>query len=89
MFTRDLVDPLRIGSAIWYKMGPLMKVTQKKVSGLYCSFVCRATKKKCFIIPQSPLIYDYCGLIGALLIALAMCLPTSRTVTNERCHHDE
>ena len=27
-FTRDghLVDPVRIGSAIWYLMGPLMKV---------------------------------------------------------------
>ena len=25
-FTRDLVDPIRIGSAIWYQMGPLMKV---------------------------------------------------------------
>ena len=26
VFTRDLVDPLRIRSAIWYQMGPLMKV---------------------------------------------------------------
>ena len=26
MFTRDLSDPVRIGSAIWYQMGPLMKV---------------------------------------------------------------
>ena len=26
VFTRDLVDPVRIGSAIWYQMGPLMKV---------------------------------------------------------------
>ena len=25
-FTRDLMDPVRIGSAIWYQMGPLMKV---------------------------------------------------------------
>ena len=25
-FTRDLVDPVRIGSAIWYQMGPLMKM---------------------------------------------------------------
>ena len=25
-FTRDLLDPVRIGSAIWYQMGPLMKV---------------------------------------------------------------
>ena len=28
VFTRDLLDPGRIGSAIWYKMGPLMKVIQ-------------------------------------------------------------
>ena len=27
-FTLDLVDPVRIGSAIWYQMGPLMKVIQ-------------------------------------------------------------
>ena len=26
MFTRDLVDRVGIGSAIWYQMGPLMKV---------------------------------------------------------------
>ena len=26
VFTRDLVDPVRIGSAIWYQMGLLMKV---------------------------------------------------------------
>ena len=26
MFTRDLVDLVRVGSAIWYQMGPLMKV---------------------------------------------------------------
>ena len=26
MFTGDLVDPIRIGSAIWYQMSPLMKV---------------------------------------------------------------
>ena len=26
VFTRDLVDPLRIGSAIWYQMVPVMKV---------------------------------------------------------------
>ena len=26
VFTRDLVDPVRIGSAIGYQMGPLMKV---------------------------------------------------------------
>ena len=26
VFTRDLVDPVWIGSAIWYQMGPLMKV---------------------------------------------------------------
>ena len=26
MLTRDLVDPVRIGSAIWYQMGPRMKV---------------------------------------------------------------
>ena len=26
VFTRDLVDPVRIGSAIWYQTGPLMKV---------------------------------------------------------------
>ena len=26
MSTRDLVDPVRIGSAIWYQMGPFMKV---------------------------------------------------------------
>ena len=26
MFTRDLADPVRVGSAIWYQMGPLMKV---------------------------------------------------------------
>ena len=26
VFTRDLVDPVRIGSAIWYQMGPLMKM---------------------------------------------------------------
>ena len=26
MFIQDLVDPVRIGSAIWYQMGPLMKV---------------------------------------------------------------
>ena len=26
VFTQDLVDPVRIGSAIWYQMGPLMKV---------------------------------------------------------------
>ena len=26
VFTRDLVDPIRIGSAIWYQIGPLMKV---------------------------------------------------------------
>ena len=28
VFTRDSVDPVRIRSAIWYKMGPLMKVIQ-------------------------------------------------------------
>ena len=26
VFTRDLVDPVRIGSAMWYHMGALMKV---------------------------------------------------------------
>ena len=26
VFTRDLVNPVRIGSAIWCQMGPLMKV---------------------------------------------------------------
>ena len=26
VFTWDLVDPVRIGSAIWHQMGPLMKV---------------------------------------------------------------
>ena len=26
VFTRDLVDPVRIGPAIWYQMGPLMKL---------------------------------------------------------------
>ena len=26
MFAQDLVDTVRIGSAIWYRMGPLMKV---------------------------------------------------------------
>ena len=26
VLTQDLVDPVRIGSAIWYQMGPLMKV---------------------------------------------------------------
>ena len=26
VFTRDLVDPVRIVSAIWYQVGPLMKV---------------------------------------------------------------
>ena len=26
VFTRDLVDPVRIGSAIWNQMNPLMKV---------------------------------------------------------------
>ena len=26
MFTGDLVDPVRIGSAVWYQMGQLMKV---------------------------------------------------------------
>ena len=26
VFTRDLVDPVRIGSSIWYKTGPLMEV---------------------------------------------------------------
>ena len=26
VFTRDRVNPVRIGSAIWYQMGPLMKV---------------------------------------------------------------
>ena len=26
VFTRDLVDSVRIGSAIWYQMGPLMNV---------------------------------------------------------------
>ena len=26
VFTRDLVDPVGIRSAIWYQMGPLMKV---------------------------------------------------------------
>ena len=26
VFTRDLVDAVRIGSAIWYQTGPLMKV---------------------------------------------------------------
>ena len=26
VFARDLADPVRIGSAIWYQMGPLMKV---------------------------------------------------------------
>ena len=30
VFTRDLVDPVRIGSAIWYQMGPLMKVTMER-----------------------------------------------------------
>ena len=25
VFTRDLVDPVRIGSAIWHQMGPLVK----------------------------------------------------------------
>ena len=27
VFTRDLVGPVWIGSAIWYQMSPLMKVT--------------------------------------------------------------
>ena len=26
VYTRDMVDLVRIGSAIWYQMGPLMKV---------------------------------------------------------------
>ena len=26
VITRDLVDPVRIGSTVWYQMGPLMKV---------------------------------------------------------------
>ena len=26
VFARDFVDPVRIRSAIWYQMGPLMKV---------------------------------------------------------------
>ena len=26
VFTWDLVDPVRIGSTVWYQMGPLMKV---------------------------------------------------------------
>ena len=26
VFTQDLVDPVRIGSAIWYQMGPLIRV---------------------------------------------------------------
>ena len=26
MFTWDLVDPVQIGSAIWFQMGPLVKV---------------------------------------------------------------
>ena len=26
VFTQDQVDPVRIGSAIWYQIGPLMKV---------------------------------------------------------------
>ena len=26
VFTRDLVDPVRIGSTIWYQMGPVVKV---------------------------------------------------------------
>ena len=26
MFTQDLVDPVWFGFAIWYQMGPLMKV---------------------------------------------------------------
>ena len=26
VFTRDMVDPVRIGSPIWHQMGPLMKV---------------------------------------------------------------
>ena len=26
VFTWDLMDPVRIGSAIWYQIGPLMKV---------------------------------------------------------------
>ena len=25
VFTQDLMDPVRIGSAIWHQMGPLMK----------------------------------------------------------------
>ena len=28
VLTRDLKDPVRIGSAIWYQMGPLTKVIQ-------------------------------------------------------------
>ena len=27
VFTRGLMDPVRIGSAIWYQLGPLMKAT--------------------------------------------------------------
>ena len=26
VFTQDLLEPVRIGSAVWYQMGPLMKV---------------------------------------------------------------
>ena len=26
VFTRELVDPVRIGSGMWYQMGPLVKV---------------------------------------------------------------
>ena len=26
VFTRDLLDPVRIGSAIWYQVDPLIKV---------------------------------------------------------------
>ena len=28
VFTRDLVDPVWVGSAIWYQIGPLMNVIQ-------------------------------------------------------------
>ena len=30
-FTRDLVDPVQIGSAIWYQMGPLMKAIPYRI----------------------------------------------------------
>ena len=31
VFTWDLVDPVWIKSAVWYQMGPLMKVIQYRI----------------------------------------------------------